>query len=38
MFNPDTGRYEPGLPVIVYVGPGAFFPVGGPSSVLHRAG
>ncbi|MEV7279730.1 DUF6093 family protein [Streptomyces sp. NPDC093111] len=38
VFNPDTGQYEPGPPVTVYEGPGAFFPVGGPSVVLHLAG
>ncbi|MCB8906779.1 MULTISPECIES: DUF6093 family protein [unclassified Streptomyces] len=38
VFNPDTGQYEPGPPVTVYEGPGAVFPAGGPSVVLHLAG
>ncbi|WP_172387346.1 DUF6093 family protein [Streptomyces sp. MNP-20] len=38
VFNPDTGQYEPGPPVTVYEGPGAIFPAGGPSMVLHLAG
>ncbi|WP_328403985.1 DUF6093 family protein [Streptomyces sp. NBC_00390] len=38
VFNPDTGQYEPGPPVKVYEGPGAIFPAGGPSVVLHLAG
>lgn len=38
VFNPDTGQYEPGPPVAVYEGPGAVFPAGGPSVVLHLAG
>lgn len=38
VFNPDTGQYEPGPPVTVYEGPGAVFPAGGPSVVLHIAG
>ncbi|WP_274558062.1 DUF6093 family protein [Streptomyces spiramyceticus] len=38
VFNPDTGQYEPGPPVMVYEGPGAVFPTGGPSVVLHLAG
>ncbi|MFH8841921.1 DUF6093 family protein [Streptomyces sp. NPDC017868] len=38
VFNPDTGQYEPRPPVTVYEGPGAIFPAGGPSVVLHLAG
>ncbi|MFE7129338.1 DUF6093 family protein [Streptomyces sp. NPDC057638] len=38
VFNPDTGQYEPGPPVLVYEGRGAITPVGGPSFVLHLAG
>ncbi|MBB5933119.1 DUF6093 family protein [Streptomyces zagrosensis] len=38
VFNPDTGQYEPGPPVTIYEGPGAIFPTGGPSVVLHLAG
>ncbi|WP_435970228.1 DUF6093 family protein [Streptomyces sp. Qhu_M48] len=38
VFNPDTGQYEPGPPFTVYEGPGAVFPAGGPSVVLHLAG
>ncbi|WP_327413866.1 DUF6093 family protein [Streptomyces sp. NBC_01233] len=38
VFNPDTGQYEPGPPVVVYEGPGALFPADGPSVVLHLAG
>ncbi|MFE5296983.1 DUF6093 family protein [Streptomyces sp. NPDC056632] len=38
VFNPDTGQYEPGPPVMVYEGSGALFPAGGPSVVLHLAG
>ncbi|MGW6238374.1 DUF6093 family protein [Streptomyces sp. NPDC055094] len=38
VFNPDTGQYEPGPPVTIYEGPGAIFPAGGPSVVLHLAG
>ncbi|MBY8889221.1 DUF6093 family protein [Streptomyces sp. PTM05] len=38
VFNPDTGQYEPGPPITIYEGPGAIFPIGGPSVVLHLAG
>lgn len=38
VFNPDTGQYEPGPSITVYEGPGAVFPAGGPSVVLHLAG
>ncbi|MFI9149477.1 DUF6093 family protein [Streptomyces sp. NPDC053367] len=38
VFNPDTGQYEPGPSLTVYEGPGAVFPSGGPSVVLHLAG
>ncbi|WP_373865157.1 DUF6093 family protein [Streptomyces rishiriensis] len=38
VFNPDTGQYEPGPPSTIYEGPGAIFPTGGPSVVLHLAG
>lgn len=38
VFNPDTGQYEPGPLVTIYEGPGAIFPKGGPSVVLHLAG
>ncbi|MFJ4684714.1 DUF6093 family protein [Streptomyces sp. NPDC088789] len=38
VFNPDTGQYEPGPPVIIYEGRGAIFPNGGPGIVLHLEG
>jgi hypothetical protein len=38
VFDPGTGQYEPGPPVIVYEGRGAVFPVNGPSAVLHLEG
>ncbi|MFF2205265.1 DUF6093 family protein [Streptomyces sp. NPDC058145] len=33
-----TWGHEPGPPVTIYEGPGAIFPTGGPSAVLHPAG
>ncbi|MER6212116.1 DUF6093 family protein [Streptomyces sp. NPDC001642] len=33
VFNPDTGQYEPGPPVIIYEGHGGIFPNGDPGIV-----
>lgn len=38
VFNPDTGQYEPGPPVIVHEGRGGIFPAGDPGIVLHLEG
>ncbi len=38
VFNPDTGQYEPGPPVILYEGHGGIFPNGDPGIVLHLEG
>jgi hypothetical protein len=38
VFNPDTGQYEPGPPVILYEGQGGIFPSGDPGIVLHLEG
>ena len=38
IFNPDTGQYEPGPPVIIYEGDGGIFPNGDPGIVLHLEG
>ncbi|WP_055713153.1 DUF6093 family protein [Streptomyces torulosus] len=38
VFNPDTGQYEPGPPVIIYEGHGGIFPNGDPGIVLHLEG